>query len=116
MSRDRTRSGVKGRLGHTVRFSHDIFFEWGFLHVLTERDEDWLKEIGDCGEPPAVARVVELLAQREYAKSKGWSQVLAHVASSQMRSPMRLSIMIWYNSHPTTRIKPNATTLRSGRH
>jgi hypothetical protein len=74
------------RVGHTVRFSHDIFFEWGFFHVLTERGEDWLKEIGESGEPPAVARVVELLAEREYAKSKDWSQALTRVASSQMRS------------------------------
>ena len=74
------------RIGHTVRFSHDIFFEWGFFHVLTERGDDWLKEIRESGEPPAVARVVELLAEREYAKGKDWLQALARVASSQMRS------------------------------
>lgn len=74
------------RVGHTVRFSHDIFFEWSFFHVLTECGEDWLKEIRESGEPPAVARVVELLAEREYAKGTDWSQVLARVASSQMRS------------------------------
>jgi len=82
------RDGIlqSARVGHTVRFSHDIFFEWGFFHVLTEHGEDWPKEIRDCGEPPAVARVVELLAQREYADGKDWSQALARVASSQMRS------------------------------
>ena len=55
------------RHGHTVRFSHDIFFEWAFFHVLADRGEDWLEEIRACGEPPAVARVVELLSQWEYA-------------------------------------------------
>jgi len=74
------------REGHTVRFSHDIFFEWAFFHVLVDREEGWLNEVRDCGEPPAVARVVELLAQREYAKGKDWSRVLAQVASSRMRS------------------------------
>ncbi len=72
--------------GHTVRFSHDIFFEWAFFHVLVDREEQWLEEIRDCGEPPAVARVVELLAQREYADGKDWSHVLAQIASSNMRS------------------------------
>ncbi|MFZ0678780.1 hypothetical protein [Candidatus Binatus sp.] len=74
------------RPGHTVRFSHDIFFEWAFFHVLVDREEQWLKEILDCGEPPAVARVVELLAQREYADGENWSHVLAQIALSKMRS------------------------------
>jgi hypothetical protein len=73
-------------LGHTVRFSHDIFFEWAFYHVLVDRAEHWLEEIHDCGEPPAVARVVELLAQREYTKGQDWSNVLAQIAPSTMRS------------------------------
>ena len=29
--------------GHTVRFSHDIFFEWAFFHVLSDRGDDWLQ-------------------------------------------------------------------------
>lgn len=74
------------RPGHTVRFSHDIFFEWAFSHILVDCEEQWLKEIHDCGEPPAVARVVELLAQREYADGENWSHVLAQIASSKMRS------------------------------
>ncbi len=74
------------RPGHTVRFSHDIFFEWAFFHVLVDCEEQWLREIHDCGEPPAVARVVELLAQREYADGKSWSHVLGQIASSKMRS------------------------------
>ena len=66
------------RPGHTVQFSHDIFFEWAFFHVLTDRGDDWLEEIRECGEPPAVARAVELLSQWEYAQGL--------VAASQMRS------------------------------
>jgi hypothetical protein len=74
------------RPGHTVRFSHDIFFEWAFFHVLADRGEDWLDEIRDCGEPPAVARVVELLSQWEYAHGKDLPKLLERTASSQMRS------------------------------
>lgn len=74
------------RCGHTVRFSHDIFFEWGFFHVLTERGEDWLEEISACGEPPAIARAAELVSQWEYINGKHWSQWLANTSLSLMRS------------------------------
>ena len=72
--------------GHTVRFSHDIFFEWAFFHVLADRGEHWLEEIRACGEPPAVARVVELLSQRQFALGQDWAEHLARVTSSHMRS------------------------------
>jgi hypothetical protein len=74
------------RRGHTVRFSHDIFFEWALFHVLADRGEDWLQEIRACGEPPAVARAVELLSQWEYARGQDWATHLVRAASSQMRS------------------------------
>lgn len=74
------------RPGLTVRFSHDIFFEWGFFHVLADVADDWLAEIRACGEPPAAARVVELFSQWEYAQGDAWAQMLDAVASSGMRS------------------------------
>jgi hypothetical protein len=72
--------------GHTVRFSHDIFFEWSFFHVLTDRGAQWLDEIRACGEPPAVARVVELLSQAQYGEGQGWTEALRQIAVSTMRS------------------------------
>jgi len=74
------------RKGHTVRFAHDIFFEWGFFHALTDRGDDWLDEIRECGEPPAVARVVELLSQSEFVRKQDWAVHLDHAAHSKMRS------------------------------
>jgi len=74
------------RRGHTVRFAHDILFEWSFFHVLSDKGEDWLAEIRECGEPPAVARVVELLAQYEYREGQSWPKTLQQVAGSKMRS------------------------------
>jgi hypothetical protein len=74
------------RVGHTVRFSHDIFFEWAFFHTLADRGEEWLEEIKACGEPPAVARVVELLSQSEFARKEIWADQLRRVAQSNMRS------------------------------
>jgi hypothetical protein len=74
------------RKGHTVRFSHDIFFEWSFFHVLLDHDSEWPKEIRQCGEPPAVARVVELLSQWEYREGKNWTATLGLISSEKMRS------------------------------
>ncbi|MBY3332822.1 ATP-binding protein [Rhizobium laguerreae] len=74
------------RQGHSVRFAHDIFFEWAFFHALTDRGEDWLAEVRECGEPPAVARVVELLSQSEYSQKQDWIGHLRRAAASQMRS------------------------------
>ncbi len=74
------------REGISVRFAHDIFFEWSFFHVLADRGSQWMEEIKDCGEPPAAARVVELAAQWEYTKGENWTNYLVHAESSDLRS------------------------------
>ncbi len=74
------------REGISVRFAHDIFFEWAFFHVLADRGAQWVGEIKACGEPPAVARVVELVSQWEYAKGKDWPAYLAQTDGSDLRS------------------------------
>ena len=72
--------------GISVRFAHDIFFEWAFFHILADRGEQWLDEIKACGEPPAVARVVELFSQWEYAQGERWPARLAQTEGSGLRS------------------------------
>ena len=74
------------REGISVRFAHDIFFEWAFFHVLADRGAQWMEEIKACGEPPAVARVVELASQWEYAQGKDWPAYLAQTEGSDLRS------------------------------
>lgn len=74
------------REGISVRFAHDIFFEWAFFHVLADRGAQWMEEIKTCGEPPAVARVVELVSQWEYAQGKDWPAYLAQTEASDLRS------------------------------
>lgn len=74
------------REGISVRFAHDIFFEWAFFHVLADRGAQWMEEIKACGEPPAVARVVELVSQWEYAQRKNWPPYLAQTEGSDLRS------------------------------
>jgi len=74
------------REGVSLRFAHDIFFEWAFFHVLADRGPQWVEEIKACGEPPAVARVVELASQWEYAQGRDWRAYLAHTEGSDLRS------------------------------
>lgn len=74
------------REGISVRFAHDIFFEWAFFHVLADRGELWMEEIKACGEPPAVARVVELASQWEYTQGEVWSAYLALTVNTDYRS------------------------------
>lgn len=74
------------REGISVRFAHDIFFEWAFFHVLAERGAQWMEEIKVCGEPPAVARVVELVSQWEYARGEDWTAYLAQTEGSELRA------------------------------
>jgi hypothetical protein len=74
------------REGISVRFAHDIFFEWAFFHVLAERGAQWIDEIKACGEPPAVARVVELMSQWEYSHQENWPTYLAQTENSGLRS------------------------------
>jgi hypothetical protein len=71
------------RLGHTVQFSHDIFFEWAFLQHLVRADETWPEIIREVGEPPALGRVVELLSQAELAHGENWAQYLVVLEASQ---------------------------------
>ncbi|XCN72144.1 MAG: ATP-binding protein [Candidatus Electrothrix aestuarii] len=74
------------REGISVSFAHDIFFEWAFFYVLVDHDSQWMDEIRECGEPPAVARVVELLSQWEYADGENWSAYLKQAEDSTLRS------------------------------
>lgn len=73
------------RVGHTVQFSHDIFFEWSFLHLLLDQDDDWIATLTAAGEPPALARVVELLSQSMYVLPDQWSRQLHALERAQLR-------------------------------
>lgn len=70
----------------SVRFAHDIFFEWSFFYVLADRGTEWMEEIRICGEPPAVARVVELVSQWEYSRGEDWATYLTQTEGSNLRS------------------------------
>lgn len=73
------------RTGHTVQFSHDIFFEWSFLHLLLDQGDDWIATLTAAGEPPALARVVELLSQATYPFPDLWSRELQALERAQLR-------------------------------
>lgn len=73
------------RAGHTAQFSHDIFFEWSFLHLLRDQGDDWIATLTAAGEPPALARVVELLSQATYPLPEQWSRELHALERAQLR-------------------------------
>ena len=89
------------RPGHTARFAHDIYFEWAYFHVLADRGGDWLTEVKECGEPPAVARAVELLSQAEYLASTTWAETLQRTATSRMRPQWTRSWLLGPVAMPT---------------
>lgn len=74
------------RHGISVQFAHDIFFEWAFFHVLADLGPDWIDAIRAAGEPPAVARVVELASQWEYSHGEAWAAYLTQTRASDLRS------------------------------
>ena len=74
------------REGISVRFAHDIFFEWAFFHVLADSGPQWMEVIKTCGEPPAIARVVELASQWEYMQGTDWPAFLLEAERSDLRS------------------------------
>lgn len=74
------------RHGISVQFAHDIFFEWAFFHVLADLGPDWIDAIRAAGEPPAVARVVELASQWEYSHGDAWAAYLAQTRASDLRA------------------------------
>ena len=81
------RDGVlrDARPGHSVRFAHDIFFEWAVLHLLISREDAWLDEVRAAGEPPVLGRAVELLSQEAFSSGEGWAEQLRGVEQSALR-------------------------------
>lgn len=78
------------RRGHTVQFSHDIFFEWAFLQHLVRADDAWPEVVREVGEPPALGRVVELLSQTELAHGEKWADYLAALETNRSLRPQWL--------------------------
>lgn len=73
------------RSGHTAQFSHDIFFEWSFLHLLLDQGDEWIATLNAVGEPPALARVVELLSHATYPLPDQWPRELHALERAQLR-------------------------------
>jgi hypothetical protein len=82
------------RKGHTVLFTHDIFFEWAFLEYLIGKGDAWPAEIKRLGELPIFARTVELLSQAEFAGSDDWEKHLDKLEGAAMRSQWARSWML----------------------
>lgn len=75
--------------GHTVSFSHDIFFEWAFTHVLMDAGDAWPAELIAAGEPPALGRPVELLSQLRFERDQGWEDQFDKLEQGATRAQWR---------------------------
>jgi hypothetical protein len=75
--------------GHTVAFTHDIYFEWAFLHLLIGAGTDWIAALRGVGEPPVLGRVVELLSQYVFPTQAEWAAALAAIEASDLRPQWR---------------------------
>lgn len=73
------------RSGLTAQFAHDIFFEWALLHLLLDEGENWISVLTAAGEPPALARTVELLSQSMYSDPAAWRQHLQALEAPTLR-------------------------------
>ena len=72
--------------GHTIKFAHDIFFEWAFFHCLIDSENDWIEKITSIGEPPALGHTVQLLSQRSLIDGT-WKK---HAALLRSNTELRL--------------------------
>lgn len=105
------------RVGQTVRFVHDIYFEWAFLQLLVSEGQQWLGVIRQVGEPPVLGRVVELLSQAELKEGQDWQAHLAQLeAAGDVRSQWLRAWMLGpfglpdFDSHETTYNEAMLTT------
>lgn len=53
---------------------------------MADQEAEWICEIKKCGEPPAVARVVELVSQWEFFNGDGWIDYLSQTEDPELRS------------------------------
>ena len=83
----------------TVDFAHDIFFEWSLLYNLLEADNEWLDRIEAFGQPPAIARVVELLAQQKL-QDEEWSIAIENPKFKTLRSQWIRAWLLGAISYP----------------
>lgn len=86
--------------GHTVSFSHDIFFEWALAHGLIDAGELWLEEVVRAGEAPALGRPVELLSQMRFERDQNWAGQLLQLAEADSRTQWRRSWLVAPFSSP----------------
>ncbi|WP_282065965.1 ATP-binding protein [Commensalibacter papalotli (ex Botero et al. 2024)] len=59
----------------TIDFSHNIFLEWSLFYFLQQFKGQWLDKIIEFNQPPAIARVIELMAQDTF-KNECWGKQL----------------------------------------
>lgn len=76
------------------KFSHDLFFEWSFFYELEIKDDSWINDLKETGEPPLLGHVIHLLSEyKAYVDFDSWKYNLIQLQNdSNLRSQW---IRIW---------------------
>lgn len=76
--------------GTSLSFTHDIFFEWAFMKLLTDKGDGWLHAMASTGEPPLLARIVGLFSQQVIVRSGSeWIGAYEALQTSNLRPQWR---------------------------
>jgi len=87
------------KVGSSLAFAHDIFFEWAFLRLLIDLGDDWMKVLKDAGEPPLLGRVVGLMAQQAVTKKGKWTEGYRALEKKNLRRQWQRE---WLTAPPFT--------------
>lgn len=76
------------------KFAHDLFFEWSFFYELEVKDDSWINDLKETGEPPLLGHVIHLLSEyKAYVDFDSWKYNLIQLQhDSHLRNQW---IRIW---------------------
>jgi hypothetical protein len=75
--------------GHTLSFTHDIYFEWAFFRLLIDMGTTWPRALSAAGEPPLLARIIALLSQHSIARTQNWAATYRELEAGSLRPQWR---------------------------
>ena len=81
------------RVGLSVRFAHDIFFEWSFFHQLLGTDKGWVGELSAAPENASITQPITLrLGLEESGRKRLFSASQPDRAKTVAAEPTRTSL------------------------
>lgn len=85
--------------GHSLSFTHDIYFEWAFFRLLIDKGKTWPRALSAAGEPPLLARIVALLSQHVITRGPGWADAYRALEAEELRPQWKRA---WLTGPPSS--------------